>query len=165
MEPPANARNTHDSGGDAASEEHHALAHELARVVASPLFAGAQAHQRLLRYLVEHAQAGRATMLKETVVGIEVFQRPAHSFDPRRDSIVRVEARRLRERLRQHYATQPPGSWRIELPKGSYRPQLVRHTAPDIAAAVEIVEAATGQRPEVHRRLGFRLTTSWNPEP
>ncbi len=29
----------------------------------------------------------------------------------------------------------------------------------------EIVETATGQRPAVHRRLGFRLTTSWNPEP
>lgn len=33
------------------------------------------------------------------------------------------------------------------------------------AELAEIVEAATGQRPEVHRRLGFRLTTSWNPEP
>lgn len=27
----------------------------------------------------------------------------------------------------------------------------------------EIVAKATGQRPEVHRRLGFRLTTSWEP--
>ena len=33
------------------------------------------------------------------------------------------------------------------------------------AELADIVEAATGQRPEVHRRLGFRLTTSWNPEP
>jgi len=33
------------------------------------------------------------------------------------------------------------------------------------AELAEIVEAATGQRPEVHRRLGFRLTTSWNPKP
>ena len=146
MDTPANTRDTHDtrslrdshdshdSHEDTSVAEHHALANELARVVASPLFAGAQAHQRLLRYLVEHAQADRATMLKETVVGIEVFQRPAHSFDPRRDSIVRVEARRLRERLRQHYATQPPGSWRIELPKGSYRPKLVRYVAPEDAA-------------------------------
>ena len=160
METPANSRNTRsirDSGEDTASEEHQALAHELARVVASPLFAGAQAHQRLLRYLVEHAQAGRATMLKETVVGIEVFQRPAHSFDPRRDSIVRVEARRLRERLRQHYATQPPGSWRIELPKGSYRPQLVRHTAPDMAATVEITDAATDAAAELIERGHYFL--------
>ncbi len=32
------------------------------------------------------------------------------------------------------------------------------------AELAEIVETATGQRPAVHRRLGFRLTTSWNPE-
>ncbi|HEX2723414.1 MAG TPA: methyltransferase domain-containing protein [Gemmatimonadaceae bacterium] len=29
----------------------------------------------------------------------------------------------------------------------------------------EIVEVATGRRPVVQRRLGFRLTTSWNPDP
>ena len=150
METPSDARN------HTAPEERHTLAHELARVVASPLFASAQAHQRLLRYLVEHAQAGRATMLKETVVGIEVFQRPAHSFDPRRDSIVRVEARRLRERLRQHYATQPEGGWMIELPKGSYRPQLVRHTAPVAAPADAVVDAATEliERGHYFLRLG-----------
>lgn len=128
----------------AADEEHelaHELARELARVMASPLFAGAQAHQRLLRYLVEHARAGRATLLKETVLGIEVFQRSAQSFDPRRDSIVRVEARRLRERLRQHYALQPPEGWMIELPKGSYRPRLVRRLVRPVAGdASELVE-------------------------
>ena len=147
---PATANEAADVAADtAAAAAHRALQLELARVIASPSFAGALAHQRLLRYLVDHAQAGRATMLKETVVGIEVFHRPAHSFDPRRDSIVRVEARRLRERLRQHYATQPQDGWMIELPKGSYRPQLVqlvcpvRQPAPESAAtdaATELIE-------------------------
>ena len=99
---------------------------ELDRVLASAAFAGAQAHQRLLRYLVEQTLAGQAQMLKETVLGIEVFMRPAGLFDPRRDSIVRVEARRLRERLRQHYAqSEGHGDLLIVLPKGSYRPQFV----------------------------------------
>ena len=129
------------SAAEPATDEAHELERELARVIASPLFAGAQAHQRLLRYLVEHARAGRATLLKETVLGIEVFQRPAQSFDPRRDSIVRVEARRLRERLRQHYAMQPPEGWMIELPKGSYRPRLVRRSARPVAGnPSELVE-------------------------
>ena len=138
------------------TDDHHALEHELARVMASPLFAGAQAHQRLLRYLVEHARAGRATMLKETVVGIEVFQRPAQSFDPRRDSIVRVEARRLRDRLRRHYALQPPGGWMIELPKGSYRPRLVPRVAPAAAAEAAAVDAAAEliERGHYFLRLG-----------
>lgn len=141
---------------DRPADEHRALEHELARVMASPLFAGAQAHQRLLRYLVEHARAGRATMLKETVVGIEVFQRPAQSFDPRRDSIVRVEARRLRDRLRRHYALQPTGGWMIELPKGSYRPHLVPHVAPPATAEAVAVDAAAEliERGHYFLRLG-----------
>ena len=141
---------------DRNTEEHRALEHELARVMASPLFAGAQAHQRLLRYLVEHARAGRATMLKETVVGIEVFQRPAQSFDPRRDSIVRVEARRLRDRLRRHYALQPPGGWMIELPKGSYRPHLVPRADSSEPAESSAVDAAAEliERGHYFLRLG-----------
>lgn len=61
---------------------------ELARVLAAPAFLDARAHQRLLRHLVEQTLSGQADTLKETVLGIQVFQRPAHSFDPRRDSMV-----------------------------------------------------------------------------
>jgi tetratricopeptide (TPR) repeat protein len=114
---------------------------ELERVLSSPAFAGALAHQRLLRYLVEQQLAGNEAQLKETVLGIEVFLRPADSFDPRRDSIVRVEARRLRERLRRHYQDVPAGAPRLVLPKGSYRVQFVSG-AGDVAQdpAVELVE-------------------------
>jgi len=114
---------------------------ELARVLASPTFAGATAHQRLLRYLVEHQWAGRVEMLKETMLAIEVFQRPAGRFDPRKDSIVRVEARRLRERLHRHYAQDGSSALQIDLPKGSYRPQFLAVTsnAPR-STAQELVE-------------------------
>ena len=115
---------------------------ELHSVLGSPAFAGAMAHQRLLRHLVERALAGEGDTLKETVIAIEVFQRPAGRFDPKSDSIVRVEARRLRERLRQHYDTQglPAARLRIDLPKGSYRPRFV--TGGDVAAtpAAELVD-------------------------
>lgn len=114
---------------------------ELARVLASPAFAGAVAHQRLLRHLVEHRLAGRVEMLKETMLAIAVFQRPADRFDPRQDSIVRVEARRLRERLRRHYVQDSGSALMIVLPKGSYRPQFVpRHIDATHATADELVE-------------------------
>jgi|CXWL01.1.fsa_nt_gi tetratricopeptide (TPR) repeat protein len=118
---------------------------ELERVLAAPAFADARAHQRLLRYLVEQTLAGRPQMLKETVLGIEVFMRPPGTFDPRRDSIVRVEARRLRERLHLHYAEPGTGEVRIVLAKGSYRPQFVwcPPVTPDEAPnaqATELVE-------------------------
>ena len=120
---------------------HAAVLHELAQVLAAPAFAGAVAGQRLLRHLVQQTLAGQADALKETVLGIEVFQRPADRFDPRRDSIVRVEARRLRLRLRQHYASAAGGRLMIVLPTGSYRPQFVT-PAPDaaLARAVELLE-------------------------
>lgn len=64
--------------------------------------------------------------LKESVIAVEVFGRPAGSFDPVRDSIVRVEARRLRARLAAYNAGEGRAApLRIELPVGSYVPQLV----------------------------------------
>ena len=65
------------------------------------------------------------TALKETMIAVEVFGRPASTFDPRTDTIVRVEARRLRARLSDYYRTdgrQAP--IRIELPVGSYVPLI-----------------------------------------
>ena len=57
-----------------------------------------------LKHLVEAALRGETERLKESVLGVEVFQREA-GFDPRTDPIVRVEARRLRSRLwRSHLA-------------------------------------------------------------
>lgn len=52
--------------------------------------------------MVEQALQGDTDKLNEFVLGLEVFNR-GDSFDPRIDSIVRVEARRLRERLRKYY--------------------------------------------------------------
>ncbi|MFN0183781.1 MAG: hypothetical protein ACKVQR_08195, partial [Aquabacterium sp.] len=63
---------------------------ELARLLGHVDFAHAPAHQRLLRHLVERTLDGQAAGLKESLLGIEVFQRPADRFDPATDSIVRV---------------------------------------------------------------------------
>lgn len=57
---------------------------------------------RFLRFGVEHMLDGRADELKEYVIGVEVFDRGA-AYDPRTDPIVRVEARRLRAKLREYY--------------------------------------------------------------
>lgn len=90
------------------------------RVSASSVFAQAPVLCKLLEYLVEQTLAGKCAALKEYVVGVEVFNRGA-SFDPRTDTIVRVQARRLRSRLEEYY--QGPGhmdGMRIEVPKGQY---------------------------------------------
>ena len=78
--------------------------------------------------------AGETDRLKESVLGVEVFERPP-DYDPRADPIVRVEARRLRARLDEYYAGEGAAApVRIEVPKGGYVPLFtgaaVPHAAP-----------------------------------
>lgn len=82
--------------------------------------------QRFLNFVVEEELAGRGGQLKEYVLGVGVFGRPA-DFDPRLDSLVRVEARRLRAALEKYYDEEGRADpIRIELQKGSYLPSFVR---------------------------------------
>ena len=74
----------------------------LDKVLASPIFAQAARQQRFLRYLVDETLGGNAERLKGYTIGIEVFERD-RDFDPMLDAIVRVEAMRLRAKLREYY--------------------------------------------------------------
>jgi TolB-like protein/Flp pilus assembly protein TadD len=129
------------SPGDAAPEPAVVRA-ELDRILSSSTFHHAKHAQRFLRHIVETALAGRGTDLKEYTVGIEVFDKDA-SFDPRIDSIVRTEARRLRARLQDFYdAEKDGGDCRIVLRKGSYVPSFEPVVAPATVGA-----SAPGEQP------------------
>lgn len=93
---------------------------ELERILASRGFASAGRLSRLLRHVVEKTLAGETDQLKEYSVGMEVFDRD-DKYDPRVDSIVRVEAGRLRSRLDEYYhADGAADPVRISLPRGAY---------------------------------------------
>ncbi len=99
-----------------------AVRRAVARVTSSAIFADSQRMARFLRFAVEQTLEGNGSRLKEIVIGAEVFDRGA-AYDPRLDPIVRVEARRLRAKLRAYY----DGEGRndeliIEFPKGTYQP-------------------------------------------
>lgn len=99
---------------------------QLERIFASDVFANVDRLRRFLQFIVDETLKGKGGNLKEFLVGVEVFDKSAH-FDPRTDPIVRVQARRLRERLAQYYASQGrKDSVVIELPKGSYKPVFQR---------------------------------------
>ena len=103
---------------------HEEILDELKRVLYSPAFLHSHRIRRFLEFVVEESLAGRQHRLKEYVIGIEVFGR-VDSFDPRVDSIVRVEARRLRGKLQEYYAAEGIGDHiRIRLRKGSYVPLI-----------------------------------------
>lgn len=113
------------SAGDATGTHDHAGTTgraELERIIESDVFVGSERMRRLLRFIVERTLDGRGDEIKEYVLGTEVFDRGT-SYDPRLDSIVRVEARRLRAKLDEYYAG--PGASdpvRIRLRPGSYVP-------------------------------------------
>jgi len=93
-------------------------------MLASPLFAGSPRQQRFLDYLVTNTLAGNADRLKGYTIAVEVFDRNS-DFDPSLDAIVRVEATRLRNKLREYYDTLGKyDSVRITFPKGSYTVEL-----------------------------------------
>jgi len=98
---------------------------ELARILSSPQFSNAERLQRFLRYVVEAMLEGDTDHLKESVIGVQVFDRKI-GFDPKLDPVVRVTARRLREKLEQFYASDAyPAPVRIHIAKGGYVPEII----------------------------------------
>ena len=99
-----------------------AIRGHLADVVASSVFSKADRISRFLRYVVETSLEGRTNQISEYSIAVEVYDRPK-DFDPRLDGIVRVEAGRLRSKLREYYEGDGKNSSvRIEFPKGGYSP-------------------------------------------
>ena len=77
--------------------------------------------KRFLQYVVDGSLRGQDDDLNEYSIGLHVYDRGVN-FDPRLDSIVRVDAARLRSKLREYYASEGTASdIRIEIPKGSYK--------------------------------------------
>jgi serine/threonine-protein kinase len=124
-----------------------ALREHLQTILASPGFANADRLRRFLQFAVDAHMKGESGQIKEYVLGREVFDRD-DNYDPRLDPIVRVEARRLRQRLAEYYAG--PGradKLRIDFPKGSYAPtvsapQSTRKAGPWILALTVAAVAA-----------------------
>ena len=97
---------------------------QLGKILASSQFARAERLSTFLRFIVNEVAAGRGDCLKETVIAVAVFGKPA-GYDPKADSIVRIQAGRLREKLRDYYLSSgKDDKLVIELPKGSYVPVL-----------------------------------------
>ena len=95
---------------------------ELEAVLASELFMRAPTLAHLLSYLCEKTYAGEGDQIKEYSIGLDVFRR-GPEFEQESDSIVRVQANRLRKRLAEYYATEGASHpIHITIPLGQYVP-------------------------------------------
>lgn len=100
---------------------------ELEAVIASGIFARAPSLAQFLSYICKKHFAGESHLIKETNIAVEALGRH-EGFDPKKDSIVRVEAHRLRKRLKQYYEGEgSTHALRIEVPLGGYAPAFVEH--------------------------------------
>lgn len=116
----------------------HKIRDSLERVLASPAFRNSKQCQKFLRYVVEHSLHGADEMLRERLIGVEVFGRDA-AYDTAEDPVVRVRATEVRKRLAQYY--QDSGAreeFRLDIPAGSYRVEVhALERPPQPAAPVE----------------------------
>lgn len=114
---------------------------QLERILASGHFGQSEALVRLLRFLVVESLAGRSDRLKEYTLGVEVFQRGV-DFDPRIDTIVRTQVRRLRAKLETYYSARAEDEIVIALPKGTYVPVFRSRCSPPSAKRSRILPVA-----------------------
>ena len=94
---------------------------QLERIVESPVFSKSARLPAFLRFVVEQTLTGQGDNLKEQVLALELYGRGG-DFDSGAAPIVRVDARRLRDKLREYYVGSPADPVVISLPKGSYVP-------------------------------------------
>jgi len=110
-----------------------ALFHEqIEKLLSSHALHGSESLCKLLRYLAAHSLEHPGASPKEYQIATEVFGRQ-QDFDPHVDSMVRVQAGRLRTKLAEYYASEGAEDQTVvELPKGTYG--LTFHPRPHGAA-------------------------------
>jgi hypothetical protein len=128
-----------------------AFQRHLEEVLSGESFRSSHRSGQFLRHVVEQALEGRTDSLKERVIGAELFNR-SPNYDTGEDAIVRVTASDVRKRLLQHYgAYRNASEFRINLPLGSYIPEILRDP-PLTQPVVETKSEGTSDtlKPPVH---------------
>jgi hypothetical protein len=94
---------------------------QVERILQSKVFRTSEVLRNLLAYLAEKSLAGTADSLKEYTIGLDALGKPS-SFDPRQESVVRMHAARLRQKLGEYYRTEGiEDPIIIDLPKGGFK--------------------------------------------
>ena len=125
------------------------------RILASKGFSRSGRQRAFLEYVVNATLEGHADRLKEFTLGIEVFDKD-ESFDPGVDSIVRVEASRLRSKLSEYYVGEGQGdAVRIGIPKGHYVPEFHLADVPKVERS-----SKPSSKPGWRLLAGFVVATS-----
>ena len=122
------------TGVRVSDEESAHVREQLNRLLGSHHFRNSRRYPPLLRFIVEETLEGRGEFLKERLLGIRVFDRPA-DYDTAVDPIVRVTIAEIRKRIAQYYHDEEhDAEIRIELLPGRYAPEFRARPLPRAAA-------------------------------
>jgi hypothetical protein len=103
---------------------------QVERLLQSATFRNAEVLRRLLKFLADKSIAGDAEQLKEYTIAVDGLGKSA-SYDPRQDSLVRIEISRLRGKLADYYRTEGEhDSLVLAIPKGRFKPTWERRPPP-----------------------------------
>lgn len=131
-----------------------AVRSQLERILASELFVRSARLSAFLRFVTEQTIDGHGSMLKEHFLGSQLYGK-GPEFDGAADPIVRVDARRLRDKLREYYAEFPLDPIVISLAKGSYVPVFTDTRIASIPG-VKDTQQVSQQSGKVARRSRWR---------
>jgi len=146
-----------------------ALRAHVHEIVEGEAFKGSSRCGRFLTYIVDQAIAGHFESLKERVIGLELFER-SPAYDTSEDAIVRVTASDVRKRLLQHYGKYGAASeFRINLPLGSYVPEIIRTPQGEAAQAdghkgLHVLPGANAAAALPHREHSTALLATVEPQ-
>ena len=116
---------------------------QIQRLLSGEAFRNAEIQRRLLGYIANKSLAGEADALKEYTIGVEVLGKA--DYDPARDSSVRMQVARLREKLAKYSRTEGVDDPIIvDLPKGHFKMVFQERVAES-------------------RRMGSFRTALWRP--
>src|SRR5260370_526512 len=121
---------------------------ELESVLSSGILERAPNLAHLLAYVCSKYFDGAGQQVKEYNIAVEALGRPP-DFDQKKDSIVRVEAHKLRKRLREYYQSEGANHpVHIEIPPGQYAPKFIFQHAPAPDPAAPPVDSYLPSLPE-----------------
>jgi hypothetical protein len=120
------------------------LQEALDEICHSSPFRASKQSQQLLRYIVDQTLAGHTEMLKERLIGMNVFGRRP-DYDTNEDPIVRARAAEVRKRLAQFYVGEGSRSTvRIEISPGSYLASFSEYRTRSASASVNPAPEQSG---------------------
>ena len=138
---------TDTSGPETRELPDHVVRAQLESILSSEVFSRSPQLRRFLSFIVEQRLAGQGHSLKESVLAHELYGKGT-DFDGGADPTVRVDARRLRDKLREYYQGRSEPVV-ISLPKGTYVPVFEAHSTAPVLAVRPIVPGEPQQRVRV----------------